>query len=689
MRFAADTGGTFTDLIVESDDGVIRIYKASTVVSNPVSGVINALELAAADAGEELNKFLAKGEMLIHGTTHALNAIITGQTAKTAFLTTEGHADILVLREGGRIEPFNHTVPYPEPYVPRRYTFQIPERIDSAGRITKPLNEDAVIQVIERLKELQVEAVGVCFLWSILNSIHEARVAELLRQYLPGVKITLSHQLNPAIREYPRAISTCIDASLKPMMSRYMGSLESRLRDAGFKGRVLVLTSQAGMLDAARLSEIPIHSINSGPSAAPVAGRFYASKESKITDVIIADTGGTTYDVSLVRDGHIPFTSESWLGQPFRSDMTGFPSVDVKSVGAGGGSIAWLDDGGLLHVGPQSAGAVPGPACYANGGTLPTLTDACLVLGYIDPDYFLGGSMKLDRDASHAALHSIAEPLSMNVKDAAHSVVEVATENMVQAIADITINRGVDPKKACLIGGGGAAGLNSVLIARRLGCPMLLIPSTGAALSAAGALMTDLSSEYRRLLFTTSDNFDYLAVSKLLHEMECECLAFYEKYGKDILRKTIEFSVEARYPNQVWEIELPFSMSDLRDTDSTLNLEEAFHALHERIYAVADTESPIEFVTWIAKIRCVVSNSNKLYYQSSNNTKGTGKTRRAHFDGIDYSVDIYHMGAMTPGKSNKGPAIIESPFTSVVVPPDASFVLTENANLLINPLGDI
>ncbi len=294
MRFACDTGGTFTDLIVEDDQGGLHMYKAATTPDDPVKGVLDALALAAADMDLSLADLLAQGDMLIHGTTHAINAIITGNTAKTAFLTTAGHPDILVLREGGRIEPFNFVAPYPEPYLPRALTFEVPERINSAGAVHTPLDEAAVVAIAEDLKARGVEAVAVCLLWSIYNPAHELRVGELLDEHLPGVPYSLSHKLNPALREYRRASSTAIDASLKPLMGRYLGGLTERLAEAGFNGRTLVLTSQGGMLDATDLAQKPIHAINSGPSMAPIAGRHYARLESDAPNVIIADTGGTT-----------------------------------------------------------------------------------------------------------------------------------------------------------------------------------------------------------------------------------------------------------------------------------------------------------------------------------------------------------------------------------------------------------
>ncbi|HEU4797920.1 MAG TPA: hydantoinase/oxoprolinase family protein, partial [bacterium] len=489
MRLAVDTGGTFTDLVVEDETGPYAIYKAATVPDDPVQGILDVLEVAAGERDVTLDSLLAQASILIHGTTRTLNAVLTGTTARTAFLTTAGHPDVLVLREGGRSEIFNLTHPYPAPYVPRSLTFEVPERIGAAGEIVEPLDEVAVRRIITRLRELEVEAVGVCLLWSIVNPAHELRVGELLREHLAGVPITLSHQLNPCLREYRRASSTCIDASLKPVTASYLEDLSGRLGAAGFTGRLLIVTSAGGALDAEDVATAPIHSLHSGPAMAPVAGRFFAETETTRSTAIVADTGGTSYDVSVVRNGQILWTRETWLGRPFFGHMTGFPSVDVRSVGAGGGSIAWVDEAGLLHVGPKSAGADPGPACYGRGGRWPTVTDACVVLGVIDPDYFLGGQVPLHRQLSFDAIERhVGEPLQLEADEAAAAIMRVTTETMVGAIEEITIHQGIDPREAVLVGGGGAAGLNAVAIARRLRCPEVIVPLVGPVLSAAGAL---------------------------------------------------------------------------------------------------------------------------------------------------------------------------------------------------------
>ena len=362
MRLAVDTGGTFTDLVVESRDGTLQLFKSPTTPSHPVQGIKACLDLAASAMGTDRAALLGAAEMFTHATTRGINAILTGTTARTAFVTTAGHRDILLYREGGRSDPFDCSREYPPPYIPRRLTFELEERMGPEGQVIRPLRDQDVLTLIERLEAEQVEAVAVCLLWSILNPAHELRAGQLLATHLPTVAITLSHRLNPTIREYRRASSACIDASLKPLMTDYLSDLERDLRSDGFAGRLFVVSSAGGLLDVSDAREAPIHTLGSGPAMAPVAGRHYAQADDLPREaLIVTDTGGTSFEVSLVENGSIPWTREAWLGERYSGDITGFPAIDVKSIGAGGGSIAWVDDGGLLRVGPQSAGAEPGP----------------------------------------------------------------------------------------------------------------------------------------------------------------------------------------------------------------------------------------------------------------------------------------------------------------------------------------
>jgi N-methylhydantoinase A len=689
MRFSIDIGGTFTDLVIEDDSGQLWIKKSPTTPHDPVQGILNVLEAAAQDMGLQRNEMLAKGEVLIHATTRALNAVLTGNTACTALITTEGHPDILLLREGGR-DRFNNVQPFPDPYIPRSLTFEVPERVGSRGDVIKPLAEAAVLEVIQRLAEKQVQAVAVCLLWSFLNPTHELQIGALLDKHLPGVPYTLSHQLNPIMREYRRASSTAIDASLKPVMTNYLHNLQDRLEGAGFAGRLLIVTSNGGALDASAVWDAPIHSLKSGPAMAPIAGRYYGLADAGTDTVVVADTGGTSYDVSLVRRGSIPWTRETWIGPEFYGHMTGFPSIDVQSIGAGGGSIAWIDVGGLLHVGPQSAGAVPGPVCYGRGGRQPTTTDACLALGYIDPNYFLGGAMKLDVEAANRAIQEqIADPLGITVQDAALAIMQVVTENMVQLIEEISVNKGVDPRSAVLIGGGGAAGLNSTAIARRLGCPRLIIPLTGAALSAFGALLSDLTSEYMITFVTHSSKFDLEGTNTAIDQLLDKCQEFIAGPGRGAVSNRVELFAEARYPSEIWELDVPLRQNCFSSLAQVETLRQDFHAIHQQVFGTSDPGSPIEMLRWRARVSCQLRSGEIGRPATLSERPVKNGHRQAYFAHYGYmDAVVRYFESMLPGEKLVGPAIVESPVTTVVIDPGAEVERTLLGSLAITSCLD-
>jgi N-methylhydantoinase A len=686
VRFGVDTGGTFTDLVIDDGGGELEIHKSPTVPADPVQGILDVFAVAADARGVSTRELLGGASALVHGTTRGLNAVLTGNAARTALLTTAGHPDILLLREGGRSDIFDFGAAYPEPYVPRALTFEVPERIGADGGVLEPLDEDGVAAVLDRLAAAEVEAVAVCLLWSIANPAHELRLGELLAERLPGVPVTLSHQLNPCIREYRRASSAAIDASLKPVMTDYIANLRGRLEDAGFGGRLLVVTSSGGALDAADVAAAPIHSLNSGPSMAPVAGRQALAEAGERRLAIVADTGGTSYDVSVVRDGRIPWTRESWLGRPYFGHMTGFPSVDVRSVGAGGGSIASVDAGGLLHVGPESAAAVPGPVCYGRGGERPTLTDACLVLGLIDPDYFLGGRRHVDREAAAAAIRrEVGEPLGVDELEAAMAILRVATERMVSAIEEITIHDGIDPTGAALIGGGGAAGFNTVAIGRQLGCPEVIVPPTGPVLSASGAMISELSRSFEISLAADDRHFDFEAVNAVLAELEGRAREFIEGPGQGLDQSTIDFSVEARYPHQVWELEVPLRGERISGEDALRTLRADFHAVHRDVFAIADEGSGIEFASWHARARCRLAEPPR---SRAAEVPGEPREREIALPGHGrLTAAVWRLEQVPIGAPLAGPAIVESDTTTVVVDPGVGFERRAGGSLHMDTSG--
>ncbi len=685
-RISVDTGGTFTDLVVADDSGILLIEKARTTPDRIFKGMLMAIEVAATRLGLDAAGLLRRTTTLTYGTTRATNAIVQKLTARTAFLTTEGFPDILVVREGGKFRPHQYDVDYPNPYVPRRHTWEVRGRISSEGEIEVPFDEARATSVIAGLKEHKIEAVGVCFLWSIVNPVHELAMARLLREQLPDVPFTLSHQLIPIVREYRRASATCIDASLKPLMQRHLREMEADLRGAGFEGEILVSTSVGGCMHIDELAERPIHTVKSGPAMAPVAGRIYTREERLGEDAIVCDTGGTTFDVGLVRGGELSFTRDSWLGEQWTGHIMSMSTVDVRSIGAGGGSIAWIDAGGLLQVGPHSAGSVPGPACYGTGGSEPTITDAALVLGYIDPDYFLGGRMLLDRDAARQAVQKIASELGLGLHEAAHAIVTIANEHMIKAIHEITVMEGLNPRDNVIVAGGGAAGINIAAIAKELRCAHVLVPRTASALSACGMQFSDVVFEHASAFVTRTNRFDRAGVNRTLATIRAALDGFVESLrGRGLQSVSISCSVEARYLFQVWELDMVLPVDRFDTEEDVARLAEGFHAVHERVLGVRDPASPVECLNWRGRASCRMAEMPPPRREAVTTAVAEPNGRRQAWFGTAAGEEcpVYRGEALRAGATFTGPAIVEEPTTTVVVYPGMECRVSETGSYII------
>jgi N-methylhydantoinase A len=682
-RIAVDTGGTFSDVVVTSDvSRELWVNKALTTSERVFTGISEALAVTANQVGLTLRSLLEQTAIFTYGTTFSTNAIITRDTARTAFLTTSGHPDTLVLREGGKHNPFDFRGQYPEPYVPRRLTFEVPERVNSEGAILRALDEARVGEIAAELKARKVEAVAVCLLWSILNPAHERRTGEILAAELPGIPVTLSHELNPILREYRRASSAAIDASMKPLMQKHLREMEQDLRSGGFAGALLVGTSFGGVLTVEDVANRPIYTVNSAPAMAPVAGRANAPGEDSL---IVCDMGGTSFDVSLVRGGYLKFTRETWIGPQFTGHMTGLSAVDIKNIGAGGGSIAWIDSGGLMRVGPQSAKALPGPACYGRGGTLPTVTDASLVLGHVDPDYFLGGRIKLDLAAAFRAIEMhIAAPLGLTVQAAAHAILTIANENMVNAIRSITINEGLDPRASLLIGGGGAGGMTIGRIAEALECRRVLVPRTAGALSASGGLFSDIVSEFSVSQRTDTGAFDYAGINRALQGLSAQMEAFFDRLNTPPEQRSREFFVEARYPYQVWELEVPLSVAQFSNAGDVQSLVEGFHRAHERVFAVNEPGQQVECIYWKARATALLPKPLRGAATREATAAQPLVTRDAWFNSTaPQPTPRYHGPDLPIGAVLIGPGVIQEPTTTIVLFPYWRATVTETGDYLM------
>ncbi|MER9236427.1 hydantoinase/oxoprolinase family protein [Mesorhizobium sp. M0622] len=683
-RLAADTGGTFTDVALSCDRGDPVIGKALTTRQRIFEGVHAAIENAAQSVGARAASVLANADIFLYGTTHATNAIVTQATARTAMLCTEGFADTLTLREGGKRSAFDFRSEYAKPYIPRSLTYEVRERTDAEGGIVEPLNEDQVLEVLEAARRQRVEAISVCLLWSVMNSAHELLVGRLIEKHLPGIPYTLSHQLNPIVREYRRSSSAAIDASLKPLMQAHLSQLQIDLEDGGFKGSLLTVTSIGGAMHVDDLIKRPIYAVRSGPAMAPVAAKVYSSQEKSTADLIVCDTGGTTFDVSLIRDGVIKETRETWLGGRFTGNITGMSSVDVQSIGSGGGSIAWLDAGGLLRVGPQSAGAKPGPACYGRGGTKPTVTDAALVLGFLDPNHFLGGRMPLDLTAARTAVERVGNKLGLSVDAAAHAIYVIATEHMVGAIRELTIEEGVDPRECQIVAGGGAAGLNAAAMARELGVTNVLVPRTAGALSACGGLFADVTSEVSATFYATTREFPFDDINRVLERLrDSLSLTARQLQQRGLEESRVEYRVEARYPSQTWELEVPLAVVRFKDASDVDGLREAFHRVHERIFAVKEEGQEVECLLWRARLIAPLNGVPVGRQDSRSETVPEPRAKHPAFFGLQ-AVETRRFNGkdLVPGVSIVGPAIIDEETTTIVLPPDCVLQATRHSYLL-------
>lgn len=684
-RISVDTGGTFTDVIVHSDTGDLIVGKALTAHERTFVGIREAIESAAEQLGLNLAELLTDTTILIYGTTRATNAIVTKNVAKTAFVTTAGFPDTLLLREGGKFDPHDFSLDYPAPYIPRRHTFEVDERVRADGSISTPLDDADARRVLEEISCQGFGAVAVCLLWSVANNAHEKRIGTLLDAVMPGVPYTLSHELIPVVREYRRASATAIDASLKPLMQAHLLELEHDLRAAGFDGRILVSTSEGGCNEVGALVEKPIFTVGSGPAMAPIAGRTYSHLEGLGNDVIICDTGGTTFDVGLVRDGRLVYSRDTWLGPKYLGDLLGISAVDMRSIGAGGGSIAWLDDGGLLHVGPKSAGSEPGPACYGRGGDQPTVSDAAVVLGYFDPDYFLGGRMQLDAAAAHEVIAALATRIDLSLQETAFRIMSLASDLMMRAIADITIKEGLNPRESTIVAGGGAAGVNIMTIAKELGCDRVILPKVASALSAAGMQYANIVAEETGSLVTLTSAFDATAVNTLLDTMENRLMAFRSQLQGEHNSWSIGIVAEARYLGQVWELDTELPVKRFQTDADRLALVEAFHKVHERIFAVRDVGSPVEIVNWKARLTVGLSEQPKPSDVTVTTKVGTASTYRDCYfgDASAVSTAIFKAEDIEPGLLIEGPAIIEEPTTTVVVNPGMTARVSAEGNYLL------
>jgi len=683
VRVATDVGGTFTDLVyfvTDTDTGAQEVVtaKAATTPPNFEQGVMDVVERAGVS--------LDTVGFLAHGTTLVINALTERKGVVTALITTEGFRDSLEISRGNRPDYFNLDYEKPPPFVPRRLRHEVPERITSRGEVRRELDLSGLPAIIAYFREQGVEAIAVCLLNAYADPSHEVAVLRRVRELWPEVSVVASHQITREWREYERTSTTVLSAYVQPVAERYLGRLAHSIADAGFGGQLYIMQSNCGVDSVARTQQIPITMVESGPAS----GVWAAAELGNLIgdpNVLALDIGGTTAKCSLVVDGRVKVMTDYWIERTRRN--AGYPImvpvVDLVEIGSGGGSIAWVDDFGKLHVGPQSAGAVPGPVAYGRGGTEVTITDANLALGRINAGYFCGGELDADMDAVDAALGRLGSRLGTRQSAAARGVVRIANNNMINALKLVSTNRGYDPRDFTLVAFGGAGGLHAVELARELAIRKVVIPRAADVFSAWGMLMSDLRRDFfvTRLVPLEAGNAPDL--DSLLREIAVAALDQFAAEGVAPDRVRFIRYGTLRYENQEHGVEVPLPESAV-DAEALVGIAETFHAAYEREYTYR-LQAPIELVS--VHVVAIAQVGKLAPVELSGNGRAAGDARKARrevdfaSDGI-HVADVYAGDLLDPGVRFTGPAVVETKGSTAVVHPGGSAEVDAYGNLVIS-----
>ncbi|MDF1551986.1 MAG: hydantoinase/oxoprolinase family protein [Deferrisomatales bacterium] len=675
-KIGIDVGGTFTDFLLTRGDGSSQIYKVLSTPKDPAIATISGIEEMAREQGLSTEAFLKEVSTIVHGTTVTTNATLTYNGARTGLLTTEGVRDALEMRRGIREEQYNNRFQNAQPVVPRYLRLPVRERLDYRGAVVTPLDEGSVSAALETFKAEGVEAIAICFMNSFANADHEKRAARLVREAMPEVFLSVSSEINPAIRFYDRVSTTALNAYVGPVLERYLRSLMRKLDGFAFQGILLIMASNGGVIAPESAMERPAVTLLSGPAGGPVAGLAFSQGQG-YQDCITCDMGGTSFDVALVKDGQPLTTTEGCINR-LRISL---PMLDVVTIGAGGGSIGWIDEGGLLRMGPQSAGADPGPACYGKGGTRPACTDADLVLGYLDPEFFAGGRMKLDVEAARQAIkENIGVPLGLETYEAAAGMYDVINVSMAAAVREIAVNNGYDPRDFPLVTAGGAGPNHACMIALELGIPVILVPRESSIFCAAGMLRSDLKHDLVCTYPTRLDQMDAGTFRQLCEDMrhQGEALLRAEGIGED--RVSLSLTLDLRYVRQYHEVGVSFTWEEAMACDAA-RFAARFHPQHDALYgySLEDKGTPVELLN----LRLTATGETDKPSLSPQEFAGADpaaarKGARSVYlpnERTFADVVVYDGMQLSYGNRLQGPAIIEQVNTTTFVSPEFDVVV--------------
>ena len=668
FKIGIDVGGTFTDFLVTREGDEPRVFKTLSTPEDPAIGLINGLEEIAAAHDLEIGALAGEIETIVHGTTVTTNATLTLNGAKTGLITTKGLRDALEMRRGIREEQYNNRYTNVPPLVPRYLRVGVEGRLDRNGDEVTPLNLGDVNDAIAHLEKEGCAAVAICFMNAFGNGDHEHRAAELVRSKMPDAYLTVSNELLPSIRFYDRVSTTVLNSYVGPKLRSYIDSLLKRLAGIGFGGTLLIMQSNGGVVAPEVAQARAAVTLLSGPAAGPGVGLGYARAHDR-NDCLTVDMGGTSFDAALVQDGD-PLTISDGEINRYRIAL---PMLDINTIGAGGGSIGWIDEGGLLRMGPQSAGADPGPACYGRGGERPTVTDADLQLGYLDPDFFAGGKIRLDAAATEAAIEThIGKPLGMNAEEAAAGMYRVINNNMAQGVREITIKRGYDPREFPMVVAGGAGALHACMIANELEIPMILVPRESSIFCAAGMLASDLKHDFVRSFVHRLAEVDAAELNKVYAEMQAEGDAMLDAEHIDKASRNYAAKIDCRYVKQYHEVSFPVGM-DMILAGDLATIATAFHAEHNRMYgySLEEQETAVEIIN--IRLQAIGITDKPTYteeaFAGDDASAALKGNRRIYVpeEGQFQTARVYDGHATRFGHQIKGPALIEQVNTAILV----------------------
>jgi N-methylhydantoinase A len=688
FRIGVDIGGTFTDFVLEDvERGTLRLGKTLTTPADPSEAVIRGLERVLSEADLSARDV----SVLVHGTTLATNAVIERKGARTGLLTTQGFVDVLAIGRESRYDYYNLQLELPEPLVPRTLRRGVRERIDRDGKVLTPLDRDSLAREVDALLQQGVESIAICYLHAYRNAGHERESADYIAKLAPAVSVSCSADVSPELREYERTSTTVINAYLQPIVERYLRRLDERLREHGFGGSFQLMLSSGLLTTAEQARRYPVRLIESGPAGGAMLGACYSRLTGR-RNIIAFDMGGTTAKASLIHGGEAAVAREFEVGRIERFKRgSGYPvrtpCVDIEEIGTGGGSIASIDKLGQVQVGPHSAGAVPGPACYGRGGTQPTVTDADLVLGYLDPAYFLGGEMQLDREAAARVIEEkIAKPLGLSLIQAAWAIHRVANEEMANAFRIHAMEQGRDPSRYNLLAFGGAGPVHAYGVARILRSPTLISPASAGVASALGFLVAPIAAEASQSLIARLDRVDWTQVNALLDGLEVSGRKFLTASGVAAEAATVVRSADMQYLGQMHDIAVPIPNGALAAKDEA-RLRDAFYARYRELFERVVTRVPIEVLTWRVTVSAPAPALSLKWRGASSGARALKGERAAFFpeSGRHVPTPVYDRYALRPGDTLTGPVIVEERESTLVVGPEASLNVDDYGSLIVLP----